>query len=131
MLRMAPPQGLVTLSSASAGRLVDDMKSWPDEIRIDNFTYGSFEQGAPLTSKRLGWLRRQKEFSPQPYEQVLQVLRRMGYEKDARGIARAKQDDLKTKGKLGWPARLWLHIASGWIVTTVVVTGLTGLVKKG
>ena len=32
----------------------------------------------------------------------------------------------------GWlyQAYLWLHIIFGWILTTVLVAGLTGLVKK-
>ena len=32
----------------------------------------------------------------------------------------------------GWLYRayLWLHISFGWILTTVLVVGLTGLVKK-
>ena len=34
--------------------------------------------------------------------------------------------------KMGWlfQAYLWLHISFGWILSTVFVAGLTGLVKK-
>ncbi len=102
-----PPQGLVNLADAAVGRLVDDEKSWPAAIRIENFSYDSISHGAPLAGERLAWLRRQVDFSPGPYEQAVQVLRRMGYEKDARRIAMAKQDDLRRRGRLSRPAWLW------------------------
>jgi hypothetical protein len=105
----APPEGAVNLIGAEVGQICDDLTSWPaaGTINIENFVYGSFDKTSLRTKDRLEWLRRQRTFSPQPYEQVIQVLRRTGLEKEARRIAKAKHDDLRRKGGLSVPARAW------------------------
>jgi len=104
-----PADRLVTLSGAKVGRLEDDDHSWPAKVQIDNFCYDSLAHRACIISARLRWLRSQDNFSPEPFEQAVQVLRRMGYEKGARQIAMAKSQELRRHGGLGRPAILWNH----------------------
>ncbi len=102
------PKGTIDLTNAKAGQLYDDLKSWPvdRQLDIENFVYGTF--GTPLSVKeRLEWLRKQRTFSLQPYEQAVKVLRLLGRDKDARKVAREKQNDLRRRGELGWGARSW------------------------
>jgi hypothetical protein len=100
------PGSMVVLEGATVSQLDDDRDSWPHEMIVDGFTYASLSRQALRGRERLAWLRR-AEFSPQAYEQAAQVLRRMGYERDARRILRAKQDDLRRRGQLGRTARIW------------------------
>jgi hypothetical protein len=100
-------QGSVELTGAHVGALVDDAVSWPEPIaedskgkklsctvELDGFTYNRFSQGAPTDAKyRLTWLSLQPrphlstDFRPQPFEQLIKVLREMGHEPDARQVA--------------------------------------------
>jgi hypothetical protein len=102
-----PPLGTVNLAGAKVGQLSDDTASWPASINIDNFVYDSFDRPTLTIGERLSWLRRQKEFSYQPYEQAINVLRRMGEEREAREIARAKQDDIRKWGHLSRYGKAW------------------------
>jgi hypothetical protein len=103
-----PLSGIVNLAGAKVARLDDELSSWPErQLDLLNFTYDSFAQPEQSASKRLVWLRRQKEFSAQPYEQAVQVLRRTGQEEDARRVARGKQAELCRRGRLGWPTWAW------------------------
>lgn len=106
---LARPQGVVNLAGTRVGQLNDDIQSWPEQnhLIIDGFKYNTFDTPIVDTRKRLEWLRLQKGFGPYAYEQAAQVLRSMGREREARKIAKAKQDDLRRLGTLnpfGW---LW------------------------
>jgi hypothetical protein len=103
------PEGGANLEGAKIGQLCDALESWRafGRLKLNNFSYGAFHENAMQAQERLCWLRLQKSFTAQPYEQAVQVLRRMGQEKDARYIARCKQDDLRSSGNLRWPAYLW------------------------
>jgi hypothetical protein len=103
-------KGSLDLSGAHAPILVDHPGSWPEkpvtgvngqqlicEIKLDGFTYGRFAEGAPTNAvDRLTWLSLQpamhlgKDFRPQPFEQLVKVLREMGHETDAQQVAIAK-----------------------------------------
>ena len=92
----APPKGAINLAHARVGVLVDDRASWPPagNLVLDGFVYDAIGSFAPTdASARLEWLRLQPEgdFRPQPYEQLVTVLRAMGLEEDAREIAIEKQ----------------------------------------
>jgi hypothetical protein len=107
-----PPTGGVNLNHARVGSLIDDRASWPvpGYLILLGLTYGSIGGPAPVDWKaRLDWLRRQPsdEFHPQPYEQLVQVLRTMGHERDAREIAIAKREDLRRWGELSHWERAW------------------------
>ena len=112
-----PPAGLLNLAHASAGQLVDSRETWPaaGNLILDGFKCGAYTAAAPVGwEDRLRWLGLQLEphlkadFKPQPWEQVIAVLRRMGHETDARKIAIAKQDALLKSGlRSRWWSRLW------------------------
>ena len=107
------PVGGVSFDDAHVGRLVDDARSWPapGKLDLDGFTYDSLAWDAPVGwRERRRWLelQRQKDFRPQPYEQLVAVLRRMGHERDARQIAIAKQDAYLKRGDPGRLRRLWM-----------------------
>lgn len=103
-------RGSVDLTGAHTKMLVDHPDAWPEkvdngldgqqlscEIKLDGFTYDRFAQGAPTEAKhRLVWLSLQppehlsSDFRPQPFEQLVKVLREMGHEANARKVAIAK-----------------------------------------
>ncbi|MEZ5817574.1 MAG: hypothetical protein R3D44_10860 [Hyphomicrobiaceae bacterium] len=80
-------------------------------IYLDGFTYDRLVgQGKYDAETRLRWLARQPDhhriadFRPQPYEQLVKVLREMGHERDARIIAKARQDaERKARWHRNWP----------------------------
>ncbi len=123
-------KGRVNLGHAAVGPLIDDGRSWPQagNVVLDGFTYETFGGNAPVDSRRrLEWLKRQpldhlkKDFRPQPFEQLVKVLRAMGHERDAREIAFQKQEFLRKSGRLGplWhPIRLW-----NWVLSETVGHG--------
>ncbi|MBF9053743.1 hypothetical protein LSUCC1028_05775 [Rhodobacterales bacterium LSUCC1028] len=93
--------GLIYLTAAHAGSLVDDLKSWPEGRRVilDGFSYDRIG-GAPTDSAaRLQWLARgdrwtddagKEHFFPQPYTQLAKTLRNMGHERGARDVLVAR-----------------------------------------
>jgi hypothetical protein len=104
--------GVLNLRHAKTGPLSDEVKSWPQpgKLLLDGFDYETIAPGSLTGAKdRLEWLGRQPErsFRPQPYEQLIRVLHRMGHESDAREIAIAKQEALRKYGGLSWWAKFW------------------------
>ncbi len=106
--------GSVDLQGAYAHQLIDHPEAWPGEngtpwitakdgrrllctIALDGFTYDRIEGRTYDAKTRKAWLKRQpsahrlKDFRLQPYEQLVSVLRRMGHDRDARAIAKARQ----------------------------------------
>jgi hypothetical protein len=103
----------ITLRGATVAALVDDMPSWrvARELLLDGFRYSRFidtdiqdgtEEWAPHASPtdakpRIDWLERQRKddlhkyFKPQPWEQLIKVLRDTGLQDGARTVAIAKQ----------------------------------------
>jgi hypothetical protein len=110
-----PSQGAnedgLCLDSAFVARFIDDEASWSSEanLSIEGFVYGTLDGNPPINAMtRLRWLNCQsKAFKPQPYEQLIRVLRQMGHEADARKVAIAKQDALRRRGQLSRPGRVW------------------------
>lgn len=96
-----PPRGEVNFIHAQIGDFFDDGTGWPDTgpLQLDGFCYENL--GLPTTAgERCDWLARMPDslgggepvFWPQPYEQLIKVLRAAGHERDARKIAIAKVD---------------------------------------
>ncbi|MFZ5931615.1 MAG: hypothetical protein ACOY15_10425 [Pseudomonadota bacterium] len=116
--------GVLNLRGAQISELADDKQSWPDQgkLLLDQFKYDSIVVNASTDAKsRLKWLSLQPTnskdygFRPQPYEQLVKVLRAMGHESDARKIAIAKQQEMRKT--LGPVARAWswiLRISTGY-----------------
>ena len=105
---MIKVEGLVDLATAHVGSLVDDIASWPENALIlDGFAYDRITGGPIDAAKRIAWLKRQQDrflnedFAPQPWEQLIKVLREMGHERDADEVAIAKQHALRAAKKIG------------------------------
>ncbi|MEA2821474.1 MAG: hypothetical protein QOJ86_3478 [Bradyrhizobium sp.] len=111
-------RGTLDLTDAHARLLIDSPDGWPERIievdgkkiicaiALDGFTYNRLAEGAPADSERRKiWLSRQPpkhlrdDFRPQPFEQLIKVLREMGHERDAQEIAIAKLR-IRRKSKL-------------------------------
>jgi hypothetical protein len=97
------------LRSARIGTLQDDQRSWPDKGKL--FLHGLvYDEIAPVRAKsRIEWLRRQpnKPFRPQPYEQLAAVLRKSGYEEDAKRVLIAKGQDRVRYAQMRSYERCW------------------------
>jgi hypothetical protein len=133
----AQPQQ-IDLRGAKVDRLVDDPTSWPRQLYLRGFEYGSLEEQPPVhVRQRLQWLRRDPEgWIPQPYEQLIAAYRSAGRDQNARTVAIAKRrghrrtlplpakawslllDTLVGYGYRTWLAWLWLlgFVLIGWAV---------------
>ena len=102
--------GGVGLYSCHVGTLVDDPASWAGvkgNLILDGFTYGRID-GDPAfvdAALRIAWLKSQcpdhltTEFRPQPWEQLIKVLRETGHPNAARKVAIAKQEQMRVAGR--------------------------------
>ena len=107
-MRAAKLFGPVSLTTANIGSLVDDRNCWPDgSLLLNGFRYGRIADGPTDASTRIAWLKKQypphlgDEFKPQPWEQLIKVLREMGHPGEAAEVAIAKQRALRKAGKIG------------------------------
>ncbi len=118
--------GMVDLRGAKLGALEDDEASWPKpgNLRLDGLVYDRFDGVAPVDAKVRGrWLRLQKpeelraNFRPQPFEQLMSVLRATGHPEEARRIGVLKQRQLARAGKVPFylrPAHWLFGVAVGY-----------------
>lgn len=108
-------EGSLNLQGARATTLADDEESWPVKqidtkdgkkvpctIALDGFVYERLRITSPTRADlRQKWLMRSQprkegpEFRPQPFEQLIIVLRRMGFDQDARQIGMLKEQQLQ------------------------------------
>ena len=101
------------LEGAQIGILWDKESSWPKtkgDLRLHGLVYENLAKDAPWdVETRIKWLELQddKEYFPQPYEQLAMVLKKNGHVVDARNVLIAKEKFRKAKGKLSWSER-WL-----------------------
>jgi hypothetical protein len=114
--RVAAVDGDVNLTSMKAGSFIDDADFQSFTYVLDGFTYERFAGQAPTSAeKRLTWLGRQQsphikeDFRPQPWEQVIRVLRDMGHPREADKVAIAKQEQMRKAGKVGNAVMRFLH----------------------
>ncbi len=117
--RLKQPVNGISLASVRVGQLVDDAASWGERLVLDGFTYDALAGGAPTdTPSRLAWLERQRpshwgtvqggaDFRPQPWQQLISVLRAMGHEEEARQVAIAREEHLRSIGKIGQTPPTW------------------------
>lgn len=117
-------EGRVVMASARVGTLTDDEKSWSlagKKLVLDGFVYDRLDGGWTDAQTRIAWLDRQwpshlaEAFRPQPWEQLVAVLRQMGHPEAARAVAIAKQDRLRRADKVVRGART-LHLLYGLVV---------------
>lgn len=135
-MRRANISGTVSLAGCHVHTLIDDADCWPDDsLILDNFRYDSIGDGPTTARQRTDWLKKQKlrylheELCPQPWEQLIKVLREMGHNWDANQVAIEKQEMLRRARKIGtrepraafrfgWgrllPVRRWIDRAWNW-----------------
>jgi len=114
-------KGGVSLIATKVGSLIDDFESWPKELNLDGFVYGRLAVDAPTDAEtRLEWLKKQpalhldgKDFKPQPWWQLQKVLRDMGHLEDARQVAIALEDQLRTAKLIGQTPGDWCKPIAG------------------
>jgi hypothetical protein len=105
----------LSLVNTKCAVLDDDETSWPEQevLKLHGFEYNSLTGNASTAwDVRKRWLEKQlpqhlrTEFRPQPYVHLATVLRRMGYERDARKISIARQRRVSNAGTAGRLRRL-------------------------
>lgn len=94
----SPEKAILDLRSAKIGVLWDQKESWPKKgnLYLHGLVYDNLDDNAPKDAEsRIEWLRLNggKEFSPQPYEQLAEVLKKSGHEKEAKEVLIAKNED--------------------------------------
>ena len=115
-----PERTTLVLYNSSASRMLDDPESWPAKgnLRIDGFVYGRISQGPHDAAGRLEWLARTDLFSPQPYRQFADVLRREGDDRSARQVLFEMERHRTTTENQKWYSEVW-----SWILRTTVGYG--------
>jgi len=114
----SPENVTLDLRSSKIGTLWDDERSWPKpgKLRLDGLVYERlFEESPQVADARKRWLHLQPKdrFLPQPYEQLANVLRKMGKDADAKKILIAKNEDRAKWGpKLSMSEKLNYGITS-------------------
>jgi len=130
----AKPVGRIDLGHAKARLLADDTTSWPEAdndlilngLILDGFQYGAIDVDSPTDAKRrIEWVGLQPadSFSFQPYEQLAQVLRRMGDEAGAREVMIAKQGKLREIERLKTGPSNWRFRSANWAFKWIVGYG--------
>jgi hypothetical protein len=110
--------GSLDLKSAHIHVLIDGQSAWPkpihsnglkNVIHLDGFSYDRFAGTAPIEARlRKSWLMRQpaahvgRDFKPQPFEQLINVLRSMGHPEEARRLAIERQGFLIRRRLAEW-----------------------------
>jgi len=92
---------------SSADTLCSDGRAEPSFLVLDGLTYQRFGEPTDLSAPaRIAFLRLQKKgdlgenFKPQPWEQMIKVLREMGHDQEARTVAIEKQKALRQTGNM-------------------------------
>lgn len=102
--------GTIDFTAAVVSDMVDSRTAWPQgDYVLNGLTYQRLHSGIDAT-ERIAWLRGQwkghvdEHFAPQPWEQLIKVLRDMGHPHQARVVAIAKQKAMRRAGVHGLPA---------------------------
>jgi sRNA-binding regulator protein Hfq len=107
------------LYGAKVGTLADEEASWPKKggLILDGFVYDRIAQGPTDAKTRLQWLALQDGYHPQPYEQLIAVLRQMGLGDQVEEVAIAEQWNLRKQGHLdpwSWIKNWFLYLVVGY-----------------
>lgn len=96
--------------------VIDDDKAWPDRLELEGFTYqhiGGMGKGVGYdrmtdrpASWFVSWLAKQKDYSPQPYQQCAKVLREAGQPWKAAEVLYAGKE--RERKNSVWYRRFWL-----------------------
>jgi hypothetical protein len=114
--QMWQPTALLNLDDAHIDAIqVKEKKSWPNKLSLSGLTYERVSGPTSQPFSYIDWLNldnnhQDGDFRPQPYEQMTYVLRRMGYEREAREIAIEKQKKMRESSQMSCSNRLWSRI---------------------
>ncbi len=115
--------GIVDMSGAAVTELVDDDECWPaNGLILDGFHYERIAGGQTGAKSRINWIKKQilddvtTDFKPQPWEQLIKVLREMGHLHDAAEVAIAKQELMRVAGVVKGRLRRPLHWFYGKLI---------------
>ena len=106
------------MGHAQVGILADDLAMWGKDAKLDGFRYDSIH-GDCSAQGRLDWLKKQvpadygeknnpEQFKPQPWQQLISVMRNMGHDTAADDVAIARENHMRDIGKMSGFAA-WLH----------------------
>ena len=121
--------------------ILQDPPAWPNTVELDGFKYSNFSgflankkvnMADKPVSYLINWLSKQDPYSPQPYEQLANVLQKTGHAEKAEDVLIARKDrerSLATGFKRFSLTTQWLLIdygyhnywALGWVCFFVVV----------
>ncbi|WP_256104785.1 oxidoreductase [Streptomyces sp. ODS05-4] len=107
----AAPAGPVRLQGCRVEILRDHPDAWPPVVGLQGFVYEWLDprdDARDGTARRLAWLRREPEYSPQPYEQLAGWYRRVGHDDLARRVLLARQR--RRRATLGPLERAWSRL---------------------
>lgn len=107
-LREAHIIGAIDLAAAQIGSLLDDPACWQSGGHIlDGLRYDRIG-GLANAARRIAWLKRQRadhlnaeDWAPQPWEQLIKVLREMGHPAEAAEVAMEKQRMMRAARRIG------------------------------
>ena len=125
-LRDATIDGTIDLAAAQIGTLIDDVPCWQAGGHVLDGLHYDRIVGPMDAQTRIAWLQTQRDghldhrdFRPQPWEQLIKVLREMGHAGEAAEVAMAKQDAMRNAGLVKGPLRRPLH----WLYGTMAGYG--------
>ena len=120
-LRDVKVEGVICIAAARIGTLVDDAVCWQKgEHILDGLQYDRII-GPTDAASRIKWLQQQRsdqltsDFAPQPWEQLIKVLREMGHPYEAGEVAIAKQEQMRAAGLIKGRVRSVMHWLYGKI----------------
>jgi len=93
------------LRNTEIGAIEDQENAWPPNLELDGFKYSHLGGSAGDEKSNIGWLEKQKTYSPQPYEQRADVVKKMGFPDKANEILFAKKE---REQKEAWVRHQWL-----------------------
>lgn len=96
--------GALDLRGANTDILEDQLESWPDDLRLDGFTYNRIMQNTDVDA-RLAWLAKNKstDFKPQPYQQLAKVFGDIGHRIDRARVLRRMENGIRAQQRKTMP----------------------------
>jgi hypothetical protein len=114
-------EGAIGLAATRIDTLADDIACWQAGDHVFDGLHYDRIIGPTDAVSRIAWLEKQRpshltsDFRPQPWEQLIKVLREMGHPYDASEVAIAKQEQMRKAGVIRGGVRGAMHWLYGKI----------------